>query len=157
MAITLSGAITGGAQTGFTSPTYTVTTDNPPANAIAKQWQVSTIGGTQAGVLAHSIANPFTGTFFRPNVLKALGGANPVTGVIDAKGRNIFKWIFRKGLLPYTGGPTLPGWIKVEFDIPAGADFADPANLRALVSFAVGAINANSAGTGDTLINGALG
>lgn len=155
MAITLSGVITGGAQTGFTSPTYTLTVDTPPEQN-GKQSIVSAVGGTQAGVLAHSIGNPFTCSFYRPKVLKSLGGANPITGVISPIARNRFKWIFRKGVLPYTDAPALPAVVRVELDIPAGADFTDPANLRALLSLVVGVLSNQSAGMGDTVINGVL-
>lgn len=155
MSITLSGAVTGGAQTGFTAPTYTVTADTAP-NATSKQWLVSALGGTQAGVVVHSIANPFTITAFRQPVLRTLGGANPITGVIDTRARNVLRIVARKGALPYTSGPTLPAIFRGEFDIPAGADFTDPASLRALVSFVLGSLNTNSAGIGDLLINGAL-
>lgn len=153
MALTLSGAVTGAAQTGFTSPTYTVAVDTAPA-ATAKQWLVASTGGTQSGVIAHSIANPFTWTMFRPAVLKTLGGANPVTGVIDTRARNVWRIVARKGVLPYTNGPTLPAVVRMEIDLPAGADFTDPANVRALMSFVIGVLSNQSAGIGDSIILG---
>lgn len=155
MAISLSGVITGGAQTGLTSPAYTLTVDVPPEQN-GKQSVVTSIGGTQTGVLAHSIGNPFTVSFFRPKVMKTLGGANPVTGVISPIARNRFKWIFRKGVLPYSESPALPAVCRVELDVPAGADFTDPNNLRALLSLVVGVLTGQSAGWGDTTINGVL-
>lgn len=155
MSISLSGVMTGAAVAGLTSPTYTLTVDVSPEQN-GKQSVVTAIGGTQTGVLAHSIGNPFTVAFFRPKVLKTLGGANPVTGVISPIARNKFKWIFRKGVLPYSEAPALPAVCRVELDVPAGADFTDPNNLRALISLVCGTLWNQASGWGDTSLNGVL-
>lgn len=154
MSFTPSGAVSGGAQTGFTSPTYTFTADTAPE--FAKQWTISAVGGTQSGVLVHSVGNPFTVSVFRPRALKALGGANPVTGIVASVPRNTYKIIVRKGVLPYTDGPYLPAVARLELDIPAGADFSDPENVRAMMSCLIGVLSNQSAGLGDTMINGTI-
>lgn len=59
MSFTLTSPITGAAQTGFTSPTYTLTSDLAPDNN-GKQVAVTALGGTQVGVTTHSVAAPFT-------------------------------------------------------------------------------------------------
>jgi hypothetical protein len=41
-------------------------------------------------------------------------------------------------------------------DVPAGADTADAANIRASISLLVGALNQISASIGDTLITGVI-
>jgi hypothetical protein len=46
--------------------------------------------------------------------------------------------------------------IKVELDIPAGADTADAPNIRAAISAAIGALNQQSAGLGDSTVSGVL-
>lgn len=154
MSFSPSGVITGGAQTGFTSPTYTIASDSAPE--FAKQWTVTAVGGTQTGVLIHSIGNPFTVSMFRDRVLKTLGGANPVTGIISPIARNNYKLILRKGLIPYTDAPALPAVFRGEFSIPAGADFTDPSNLRGMISLLIGILSDQSAGVGDFLIDGTL-
>jgi len=53
--------VTGGAQTGFTAPTYTLSVDTAP-DINGKQHAVTALGGTQAGVTSHSVSNPFTVT-----------------------------------------------------------------------------------------------
>lgn len=58
MSITFPGTLTGAEQTGFTSPTYTTAADNAP-DFNAKQVAVTAVGGTQAGVTAHSVSSPF--------------------------------------------------------------------------------------------------
>lgn len=155
MTISMTGVVTGGAQTGFTSPTYTGTSDW--ISEIGKQSVVTATGGTQAGVLTHTPANPFTWTFLKPKVLKTLSGANPVTGVISPVPFNRYKLIVRKGLIPYSSAVPRVGNVTCEFNIPAGCELTDPANLRAMVSALVGLINTNSAGIGDTLVTSVIG
>lgn len=154
MSFNPSGAITGGAQTGFTSPTYTVSADTAPE--FAKQWTVSAIGGTQTGVLVHSAGNPFTVQVSRPRILRVLGGANPVTGVISPIPRNVYTFNVRKGVLPYTDGPYIPALAQLKINVPAGGDFSDPESVRALISFLVGLLNTESAGIGDMCISGTI-
>ena len=102
MSFALTSPITGLAQTGFTAPTYTIVTDIAP-DVSGKQVAVTALGGTQAGVTAHSMASPFTITFFRPKVFRFLGKPNPTTGLIKDVPRNTFKLITRKGVLPLAG------------------------------------------------------
>jgi hypothetical protein len=157
MSITLS-AITGGAQTGFTSPTYTPTADMPPNANTGKQWYVSAVGGTQTGVRVHSISDPFTITFEKPSVLKTLTGlVSGLTGLYSKVPENVYKGVFiRKGV--NIAANNLPRIMEVDckIRIPAGADSYDPANIRAAISAMVGALNQVSAGLGDTVVTGTL-
>lgn len=153
MTWSLSSPITGGAQTGFTAPTYTHVTDTAP-DVNGKQNAVTALGGTQAGVTVHSVASPFTVTFIRPKAFKNLGRVNPVTGILSAVPKNQFKVIVRKGVLPLAGQSYATAILDLTMSIPAGSDTADPANLRAAVSLLVGALSQLSAGVGDSLISG---
>ncbi len=155
MAISLPGSITGAAQTGFTTPGYTTTPDQAP-DTNARQVAVTAITGTQAGVDVSSVARPFTLAFFRPKVFSVLGKPNPVTGLIADVPLNNYKLVVRKGLLPLLGQPNKVGNVTVTIGIPAGADVADPANVRALLSAAIGALSAISAGIGDTAVTGVM-
>lgn len=155
MAISLSSPVTGGAQTGFTSPTYTLTADTPPAGSGGKQWAVTALGGTQAGVTAHSIARPFTIGWMPPRVYKTLPAAN-VAGVVTPIERNVHTLLVRAGVSPLAGQANQVALARIRFEIPAGADTADAAQIRALCSLLVGALSQLSAGAGDTLINGVL-
>jgi hypothetical protein len=70
MSFSLTSPITGGAQTGFTSPTYTIAVDSSPNGQAGKQYAVTAIGGTQTGVdTSSSPSNPFTVNLVRPAVL----------------------------------------------------------------------------------------
>lgn len=156
MSISVTSPITGAAQTGFTSPTYTVITDNAPSGTLGKQVAVSALGGTQAGVTTHSVASPFTVNFTRPSNLRILGNPNPVTGVVTFVPTNIYKVITRKGVTPLAGQPIKVMTGITSYEVPAGADTADAPNVRACVSCHIGAQNQQSAGMGDLFINGVL-
>jgi hypothetical protein len=156
MSFTLSSPVTGGAQTGFTSPTYTIQADTPPTSA-GKQYAVSAIGGTQAGVdAASSPSRPFTVTLSRPQVLRALSPVDPVTGVLRSVPRNTYKIIVRKGVTPLSGQSASVLNATLELAIPAGADIADAANVRAALSLLIGSLNQISASMGDTLVSGVI-
>jgi hypothetical protein len=156
MTISISSPITGQAQTGLTSPTYTVVADTPP-NINAKQWVITALGGTQTGVVAHSVAAPFSIAVFRPQNPQVLAPVNPVTGVLTKVPTNTYKMVGRKGVLPLAGQAYKTMTATLEVNVPAGADTADPANVRALLSALFGAAVQQSAGFGDTCITGTLG
>lgn len=137
MAFNPSSPVTGGTSTVLTSPTYTVVSDSAPANN-AKQVYVSALGGTQTGVLAHSVAAPFTGTMFRPSALKVLSPVNPVTGVLKSVPMNDYSVLTRKGVLPLAGQSYKVMPIRTLFSVPAGADVADPLSVAAAISFHIG-------------------
>lgn len=155
MAITFPATITGAAQTGFTTPTYTTTADSAP-DVNAKQVTISAIGGTQAGVVVHSVSSPFTISYWRPKVLALLGKANPTTGLIDKVPNNTYKCITRKGVVPASGQPAKAMVIRTEIDVPAGTDSYDIANVRAAISAHMGLVWAQAAGIGDTANTGTI-
>jgi hypothetical protein len=72
MAYSPTSPVTGAAQTGLTSPTYTLSTDVAPS-INGKQHAITALGGTQTGVNSHSVAAPFTCTFVRPQPLNLWG------------------------------------------------------------------------------------
>jgi hypothetical protein len=149
----LTTPVTGGAQTGFTAPTYTMVADVAP-DVNGKQHAVSALGGTQAGVTVHSIQAPFTVTFIRPRAFKYLGKTNPVTGLLPNVPKNSWVCIFRKGVTPLAGQPASLASIRIQMDIPAGSDTADAPNLRAMIALAIGALSQQSAGIGDSVVSG---
>lgn len=59
MAFVLTTPVTGQPQTGFTSPTFTIAADTPPA-VNAKQYVITALGGTQTGASASLVSSPFT-------------------------------------------------------------------------------------------------
>lgn len=154
MAITLS-TITGAAQTGFTSPTYTPTADQAPS-VFTKQWYIGAIGGTQAGVTTHSISNPFITAVTRPASLATLPTPNPLTGVYPRIPKNLWKVVSVKGMPVSSTAPIQRGVMRTEISIPAGADTYSPAEIRALLSEHVGALSQIASSLGDSVIIGSI-
>lgn len=156
MSLTLSSPVTGGAQTSLTSPTYTIAVDTAPTSA-GKQYAVTALGGTQTGVDASSSpTKPFTITLSRPTSLKTLGVVDPVTGVLRSVPRNKYTVLVRKGVTVLTGQAPAVLQGRVEIEVPAGADIADPANVRAALSLLIGSLNQISASMGDTCVTGVI-
>lgn len=144
----LSSPLTGSAQTGFTSPTYTHVVDTAPS-ANGKQSAVTALGGTQVGVRVHSSSSPFTISRFRPQQLKTLPAANPVTGVIKNIPNNVYKVITRVGVIPALNVPAIPMPLVTSIPVPAGADTYDLPQIKAGLSAHIGALTQLSAALGD--------
>lgn len=155
MAVTIGSPITGAAQTGFTTPTYTLTTDTAP-DGLGKQYAVTALGGTQTGVNFHTVSCPFTLTVSKPRAFKSLGKPNPTTGLVKDVPMNVYKFLTRKGVLPLAGQPYAIAMCRIELSIPAGSDVADAPNLKAMLSAAFGAAWAQASGFGDTVSSGVL-
>jgi len=152
MAISFTSPITGSAQTGFTSPTYTnVAMAGPDSNV--KQVAVTALGGTQTGADVHSVARPFTVAFWWPKVLRVLPALNG-SGQLPSVPMNTYKVITRKGVTPLAGQPSRTMLVTTTIDVPAGSDTADAANVRAALSAHLGALTQQSAGIGDTGVSG---
>lgn len=147
--------VTGSAQTGLTGPTFTLTVDTPPVPN-SKQWAVTTYGGTGTLVDTHAVSKPFTLGVFRPAQLRTLGAPNPVTGVVSNVPRNNYSIVVRKGAIPLAGQAAQVSVMKLNCEVPAGTDLAEPDEIRGALSLLIGAANQQSAGFGDTLITGIL-
>lgn len=155
MAFAPSSPVTGAAQTGLTSPTYTIASDVAP-DVNGKQYAVTALGGTQTGVAVHSVSSPFTVTYFRPKTYKSLGTVDPNTGQLRAVPMNVHKVIVRKGVLPLAGQPASTMRATLSLEVPAGSDTADAEDIRAALSLLIGVLNQQSAGIGDTVVTGVV-
>lgn len=155
MTINVTSPVTGGAQTGLTSPTYTATVDAAP-DTNGRQYAVTALGGTQTGVRSHSVSDPFTLLFVRPKSPKGLPNPNPLTGKYPTVPMNTHMIKISKGVNYAANQAPVVATFKLIMYIPAGADSYDSANIRAALSLLVGAMSQQSAGQGDTLINGIL-
>jgi len=155
MAISLTSPITGGAITGFTSPTYTVAVDTPP-NAWSRQHAVTGIGGTQAGVdTASTASRPWTLTAYRPQNIRVLNAVD-ANNQLRQVPLNEYGLLERKGMTPLAGQASKTALFRASFAVPAGADTADQANIKGAVSCFVGALSQQCSGIADTLITGVL-
>jgi hypothetical protein len=155
MTVSLTSPVTGSAQTGLTSPTYTVVVDTPP-NASSKQWAVTALGGTQTNVDVHGASKPFTITFQRPPNIRSAPVPNPTTGLIGNTPRNVYSALVRKGVVPVSGQTPQVMVLRCDLSVPAGADLVEPEDIRAALSLLIGSLSQASAGLGDTLVSALL-
>lgn len=155
MSFAPSTPVTGAAVTGLTTPTYTLTTDVAP-NVNGKQYAVSALGGTQTGVDVNSVSKPFSISFFRPQILRVLPQANPVTGVVKNVPMNTYKLITRKGVQPAANQANITARITTVIEVPAGSDTYEPEELRAMLSAHFGVGWAQASGIADTVISGVI-
>lgn len=154
MAFAPTSPVTGTAQTGLTSPTYTLTADTAPANA--KQFAVTALGGTQAGVEVHSVGKPFLLTGWKPESFRQVGLPNPSTGIISQVPTNTYSLNVTKGVGFAPNQSPRNAKFQIRMEIPAGADVEDPESIRAALSLLFGAASQTSAGLGDLTVNGIL-
>lgn len=151
MAINLTTPVTGAAQTGFTSPTYTIV--GYVSNQSIKGYYVTALGGTQPNVTIHSASGPFRLEFQSPTVYRALGVPNPATGVISSIPKNVYRIRgYKDGAVNAQNSAI--ALATLEFSVPAGMDKYNPDNVKALVSLFIGALSNQSAGIGDWLLSG---
>lgn len=141
---------TGGAITGYTSPTFTLVDDTPPV-VNAKQKTVTALGGTQGTATANTASSPFTATFYKPSVVKQLPAANPLTGLRGAIPTNQYRLVIRKGGEVAAGVPAT-AVMRLSFDVPAGMDSYDSDELKSLVSFTVGLLTEECNDLAETLV-----
>ena len=155
MSFAPSTPLTGAAVTGFTSPTYTLTTDVAP-NVNGKQFAITALGGTQTGVETNTVSKPFSISFFRPSVLRTLPQANPVTGIIKNVPLNTYKLITRKGAVPSLNQVSMTARITTIIEVPAGTDTYEPEDIKAMISAHFGVGWAQASGIADTVLSGVL-
>lgn len=154
--MTVPGTINGTAQNGgFTTPTFTsVASSTTFPNG--KGYVVTAKGGTQPGAVdVHSASRPFSFLASRPANVRGLPPLN-ANGVLPNVPVNTYGLNTRKGVLPLAGQASVNASIKTQINVPAGADLADPANLRAMISAHIGALQQMSAEIGETSLTGEI-
>lgn len=138
----LTSPVTGFAQTGLTSPTYTLVSDTAPSTN-GKQFVVNALGGTQTGVVPNSIGAPFTISYFRPPLIKvADAGILSAAGMIPASSAplNSFTLITRKAVAVNEVGGRAMARVETKFHVPVNAAEVDLVSIKAMISAHVGAI-----------------
>lgn len=145
MAFNPTSPLTGVAVTGLTSPTFTFVADTMP-NPLQKGFYVTALGGTQTGVLVHSISSPFTLSIARPASLKTLGTPNPVNGRYPSVPQNTYNVRVRKGVNIAANQPASVATADIKVSIPAGAETYDPNSIAALLSLAASLLSQQADG-----------
>lgn len=138
MALDLAGVVTCATNvSGLTNPTYTLVEDRAN-DTNARQFYVSALGGTQTGVETHSVRRPFTVTAWRPKNLVQPGSVDPTTGLLRTYGKNVSSMLIRTALRPVNAENPRPMMMKIIWEVPAGGEFTDMAQLRAVNTLAGG-------------------
>lgn len=152
----LTSPLTGAAQTGLTSPTFTLLDDTAPSSN-GKQMYVSAVGGTQIGVEENSISRPFTLTMFKPANIKV-----PTAGILEAAGlitnvpKNTNKVKTRKSVsVNAVGGYGLLD-ITTTFDIPVNSPESDLVSIKSAISAHIGALQQDLDQWYSAILSGAL-
>lgn len=132
MPLDITTAVTGVVIGGFTAPTYTLTQAvSPYING--RKSVVSAIGGTQTGVRTHAPSDPFTilaTTPIQPAPYPKLSS----NGTLGKVGRNKYTAAFQKGVIPLVGQSPQLADMRIESNIPSGAEVNDAANIAAMYS-----------------------
>lgn len=145
-------SITGAPVTGLTTPSYSTT--KVVTDAVEERWVVSTVGGTQPGVQAHSPSVPFMLTANYPRSFRTLG-FNPESGkVLQNVPKNVYRLKAVKGLTVLPGQPSQLADIEIVVRIPAGAEVNDAAGVAALLSLQNGLANAAAQAWYDRMVKG---
>lgn len=148
-------SITGGAQTGLTNPTYTVTTDSAPESN-GRAGAITALGGTQTDVRVHTASDRFSFLFTKPKVMKTLGSPSAITGKYGAFPKNDYVLNILKGVKVAADAPVQTMQVRVAISVPAGSESYDAVNIRAAISLLVGLLSEESADLGDTVVAGIL-
>lgn len=155
MAISPTTTLPGSAQTGFTSPTFSLAPDLAP-NGHSEQWVVYGKGGTQpSGVEVNSVSAPFTLTVQRPAQFR-VAPIVPASGVMGNVPRNVYLVRTRKSVAPVSGQANQIMLIETKFSVPAGADVNDSDNVLAAYSAHFGLLEDQSSNLGQLAISGVL-
>jgi len=159
MALNPTSPVTGATISGLTTPTYTITEDNPP-DGDSRKWVITALGGTQTGVEVHSVSSPFSIVVTRPKQFKSLGRINPVTGAYAAFPTNETRVRMYKGATIVSGvvSSETTAVFDARFRIPAGTDLSgnDVEDIKALYSLLGGFLWANAQGMYDLATTGML-
>jgi hypothetical protein len=148
-------SITGSAQFGLTNPTYTLASDLAP-DPNSRQYVVTALGGTQTDVRASNAGDPFTATIRKDKTYKVLPARNPVTGAYGNVPMNKTEILIRKGVYIDADNTVRVANLRIIAELPSGCEVNDPANVRALCSFAIGLLSEESQDYGDSLVQGII-
>lgn len=117
--------------TGLTGGITTAADTAPQYNG--KQYSINATGLTGlSGVVAHSLSTPHTINMVRPITYRLLPTVNPVTGILRNVPKNTFTLIHRKSVVPLAGQAPAMAIERTSWEIPAGSETADLANLKAM-------------------------
>lgn len=132
MPISLTGPTAAITSDTLTGATYTFTADMASDNR-SKVFVVTTLGGTQTGVSAHTVDAPKMFIVKKPAVYQQPSSYNTVTGRYGKVPKNVTRVLFRgSAKVAANQWELMP--ISLDIGVPAGATSYDRANVDASFS-----------------------
>lgn len=131
MSLILTGPTIAATTAVLTGATYTFAPDLPGDNR-SRVAVVSVLGGTQTGVVPHTVDAPKQMIFKKPAVYQMPSAYNTTTGRYGKVPKNVTRVIFR-GSAKVAAGQWELIPISLDIPIPAGATNYDRANVDASV------------------------
>lgn len=132
MPISLTGPTAAVTTDTLTSATYTFTADMASDNR-SKVFVVTTLGGTQTGVSAHTVDAPKMLIVKKPAVYQQPSAYNTVSGRYGKVPKNVTRVLFRgSAKVAANQWELMP--ISMDIGVPAGATSYDRANVDASFS-----------------------
>lgn len=140
MSTTMPTSITGVNIAALSSMVLTATPAAAPDVNAKRSIITALASGTAASVRFHAVSDPFDFTVWAPKAPRSLPAPN-ANGVRPAIPMNTYSIVARKGLIPASDVASITSPLQIKFDVPAGAEVYDSANLAALLSAGAGLLN----------------
>jgi hypothetical protein len=140
MSTTIPATVTGVNIALLSSMVLTVAASSAPETNAKRSIVTGLTSGTAANVRFHTVSDPFDITVWAPKQPKALPAPNQ-NGVYPPIPMNKHAIVIRKGLRPASGVASVTSTLSIGFEVPAGAESYDSANLAAQLSAAAGWLN----------------
>lgn len=138
MPISLTGPTAAVTTDTLTAATYTFVSDMASDNR-SKVFVVSALGGTQAGVVAHTVDSPKMFIVKKPANYVQPSGYNVTSGRYSKVPKNVTRVLFRgSAKVAANQWETMP--ISLDIGVPAGATGYDRANVDASLSAFIAAL-----------------
>jgi hypothetical protein len=140
MSTTIAGTVTGVNIAALAAMVLTVAAAAAPATNAKRGIVTGLTSGTAANVRFHTVSDPFDITVWAPQQPRTLPAPNS-SGVYGSIPMNKHAIVIRKGLRPAAGVASITSKLEIGFEVPAGAESYDSANLAAMLSAGAGWLN----------------
>jgi hypothetical protein len=155
MSTTIPSTVTGVNIASLSSMVLTVAASTAPETHAKRSIVTGLTSGTAANVRFHTVSDPFDITVWGPKSPKALPSPNQ-NGVYPSIPMNKHAMVIRKGLRPASGVASITSVLNISFEVPAGAESYDSANLAAQLSAAAGWLSALADDLYDNALTGSV-
>jgi hypothetical protein len=155
MSTTIPATVTGVNIAALASMVLTVVASTPPETNAKRSIVTALTSGTAVGVRFHTVSDPFDVTVWAPKSPKSLPSPNQ-NGVYPPIPMNKYSIVVRKGLRSASGLASITSQLTIGFEVPAGAESYDSANVAAMLSAAAGWLNVLADDCYDNALTGSV-